>query len=624
MRGEYVDDEIERQLHDGFTGRGDLLDELDRLVIRDASDRCVVLRGGSGMGKTAIVTRWLLRREASHDPVFHHFIRRQRGDRAEPWLIARALAAQIENRFPHLRDPFARPEARLSDLVTRAVRELAPHRRRLVLVIDGLGERTSGSDLRDVMACLPRAQPGGLRLVLAGRLRDPERDLEGRYGQVVALDLDDPGFAADNEATVRAYWTREAGALALDAGLAEHAVRCARGNMLHAALLRKHLARLPQPEHCSDAIPRDLPALLAKLWQRVEGAPAALRALEILCAAREPLSLEQIGRVAGWTDPGDLRAVANLARELVVEIRRDDRTTVYGIFHDAVRSFAIERLGPIAIRGQHRELADKLATWPAPRDPATRRYALRYAVGHRIAAGDCRAVHALASDLAFLEAKCSELGIDEAELDVRRSADACLAAGQMTLHADLDRLVRSIASESSSLPRDAGPDAAPLWGRVRKGQPAAEQAAAAPAPASAAGSAAPPEVGRTALLRGRPGVLSALIGRAAAGALDPAAVSAPAGATATGRTLSQPGRPAQLAALVGRGGGVTACAVTPDSRRVVAAYADHSLKLWDLETGRVVRTMTGHTGAIASCAITPDGRWTVSASADTTLRVWDL
>ena len=44
--------------------------------------------------------------------------------------------------------------------------------------------------------------------------------------------------------------------------------------------------------------------------------------------------------------------------------------------------------------------------------------------------------------------------------------------------------------------------------------------------------------------------------------------------------------------------GVTACAVTPDGRRVVSASDDNTLKVWDLETGRALATLEGHADSV--------------------------
>jgi WD40 repeat protein len=81
---------------------------------------------------------------------------------------------------------------------------------------------------------------------------------------------------------------------------------------------------------------------------------------------------------------------------------------------------------------------------------------------------------------------------------------------------------------------------------------------------------------------------------------------------------------ALLSTFQGHAGKVTACAVTPDGRRVVSASADHTLKVWNIENGGVLATFQGHAAKVTACAVTPDGRRVVSASGDRTLKVWDL
>jgi WD40 repeat protein len=76
--------------------------------------------------------------------------------------------------------------------------------------------------------------------------------------------------------------------------------------------------------------------------------------------------------------------------------------------------------------------------------------------------------------------------------------------------------------------------------------------------------------------------------------------------------------------LQGHSGPVWDVAVTPDGRRAVSASFDHTLKVWDLETGRELRTLEGHSASVDGVALTPDGKRAVSASRDKTLKVWDL
>ncbi|MCX6581182.1 MAG: NACHT domain-containing protein [Candidatus Aminicenantes bacterium] len=69
---------------------------------------------------------------------------------------------------------------------------------------------------------------------------------------------------------------------------------------------------------------------------------------------------------------------------------------------------------------------------------------------------------------------------------------------------------------------------------------------------------------------------------------------------------------------------VRACAITPDGKTMVSASEDQTLKLWDLRSGKKIRTFTGHTDSINSCTVSPDGKTMVSASEDHTLKLWDL
>jgi WD40 repeat protein len=87
--------------------------------------------------------------------------------------------------------------------------------------------------------------------------------------------------------------------------------------------------------------------------------------------------------------------------------------------------------------------------------------------------------------------------------------------------------------------------------------------------------------------------------------------------------LHPPGT-ALLRTLEGHSEPVTSVAVTPDSKWVVSASWDHTLKVWDLVIGRALRTLEGHSADVSGVVVTPDGQHAVSASGDKTLKVWDL
>ena len=58
--------------------------------------------------------------------------------------------------------------------------------------------------------------------------------------------------------------------------------------------------------------------------------------------------------------------------------------------------------------------------------------------------------------------------------------------------------------------------------------------------------------------------------------------------------------------------------------RIVSASDDKTLRIWDVESGQNLRTLSGYRSPVLGCAWSPDGRRIVSASADNTLRLTAL
>ena len=630
--GQRIDYRIERQRHDGFVGRAALLGRLDQLLIADRIDRWVVVTGGPGMGKSALLATWLSRREAAGAVVPHHFIRRSEYDWDDPARLVGSLVAQLDERFGDHREPVAdaqhHPAARLARTLTRlSASVLVPRGERLVVLIDGLDEYDPppGSPTGDPLAAfLPHALPAGVSFLCASRPRHPYLSvLEARDGEVVRIDLDDPDAAADNDATVRRFWERAASPLEVDASFVDEAVLRAGGNLQHAVTLRKHVAGLSAAQRRVEVIPRGLAALLGKLWDRISTDPVAVHGLGILCAAREALTLDELGVVAGWIDPAQRLAFMRAASELLVETRRGNGQAEYRPHHDAIRAHVVSMIGTATLRGHHAALARQLATWPGPADPAARRYALRHALIHRVEAGDWAEVWRLAADLGFLEAKCRELGADDAEADVARASERCRTSGDETTGRRLDDLARALGRESHWLRDAPAATAALVWNRLRRlGWSVEDLHEQLRIPA------------RVTFLRVRhsapsesPALVRTLIGHARS---VNACVVSPDGrrvvSASTDETLKvwDLDTGGVLATLQGHASAVTACAVTSDGHRVVSASEDETLKLWDLDTGRVLATFQGHASAVTACAVTPDGRRVVSGSSDQTLKLWDL
>jgi hypothetical protein len=99
VRAELIDFTIERQRHRRFVGRADVLAQLDEWLLGPGEAGWVVVTGGPGMGKSAVLSAWLARREAAGAVVPHHFVR-QRHDRfvGRTALLARLDRLLVEDR----------------------------------------------------------------------------------------------------------------------------------------------------------------------------------------------------------------------------------------------------------------------------------------------------------------------------------------------------------------------------------------------------------------------------------------------------------------------------------------------------------------------------------------------
>ncbi len=77
-----------------------------------------------------------------------------------------------------------------------------------------------------------------------------------------------------------------------------------------------------------------------------------------------------------------------------------------------------------------------------------------------------------------------------------------------------------------------------------------------------------------------------------------------------------------LKTLQGHTEDVWCIAVLPNGQ-VVSGSSDETLRVWDLSTGQCLKTLTGHTGYVSRIAILPNGQ-VVSGGQDNRLRVWDV
>lgn len=90
--------------------------------------------------------------------------------------------------------------------------------------------------------------------------------------------------------------------------------------------------------------------------------------------------------------------------------------------------------------------------------------------------------------------------------------------------------------------------------------------------------------------------------------------------------FSDPGQPQEPPTEGTRlvGDVVNAIAFTPDSQYVAAGLSNGTVRLWRVDRGELVRTLSGHRYAVRAIAINSDGQQLASASADGTIKLWTL
>ncbi|MEH1922597.1 serine/threonine-protein kinase [Nostoc sp.] len=70
--------------------------------------------------------------------------------------------------------------------------------------------------------------------------------------------------------------------------------------------------------------------------------------------------------------------------------------------------------------------------------------------------------------------------------------------------------------------------------------------------------------------------------------------------------------------------GVNTIAISPDGYTLVSGSDDKNIKLWDLNTQKVIASLSGHSQAVKSVAFSPDGQILATASDDKTIKLWQF
>ena len=76
--------------------------------------------------------------------------------------------------------------------------------------------------------------------------------------------------------------------------------------------------------------------------------------------------------------------------------------------------------------------------------------------------------------------------------------------------------------------------------------------------------------------------------------------------------------------LAAQSAAVTFVTFNSDANVLASGHKNGSIRLWTIDSGKSIQTLSGHAGAVSSIAFSPDGHTIASTSKDATVRLWDV
>lgn len=619
-----------------FCGRQWLFDEIDAWRVT-SPDRALLITGDPGTGKSAVVAE-LVHRNPGGQVLAYHLCRADTEETLKPGQFVRSVAAMIASKWPDYAAQLSNPE--IADVLSEARADSDPGRALEMgvltplescpapddgpryIIIDALDEALSRGGAQativDLLASRLERLPGWLRLVATTR---KDRGVLSRLRGLRARELD--AHDQRNLDDINAYIHQRlrgpnlAERLTASGLTPESAARSLRekaaGLFLYIQQVLQGIERDLYGFQNLDSLPPGLFGLYLRYFERHfrdEAAFAPVRlVLEVIVAAREPLTEEQLAQATGLDADA---ALPTALRQLSGYL--SEREGHFAVFHKSFRDWLThpESRGEwhhIRTSQGHARLA--AMCWREYQQGSKAPFVLRHLPAHLAESGRWDDLAHVLADLGFLEAKAEAGWIFDLAGDFVQAV-ARLPAAQPSLPM-LRLLDETLRADIHFLARHPACLFQCLWNRGWWHDCS-----------EAAKHYDPPEHGWPAGIApwDRPGrKLSELLEQ-----WRRAKATANKGFRwlRSVRPPAQPLETAQQAVFRGHEGIVSSVAFSPDGATIASGSKDHQIRLWNVANGALIGLLQGHRDAVHGLAFSPDGKLLASASLDQTARVWDV
>jgi WD40 repeat protein len=607
----------------GFVGRAWVFPEIDRWLAAPSSSRVFWITGEAGVGKTALAA-WL---HAYRPEILAvHFCRFGHSVTTNARGAICSLAYQLSTRLPDYRSRLNRtdldsvraetnPHTLFQKLLITGLQGL-PSATPVVILIDALDEATEHgrNEFADVISSDFVRTPQWLRLIVTSRPHERELNFCLQTLDPWMLRADSP----ENIADLRAFlYAKLPGT---ESQAIDEIIARSEGLFLYVDMVCREIQDGRLSLDRMHEFPRGLGGVYAQYFRRYFSDEEAYRsgyrsALELICAAREPLTLDDLAGVLDWSVYEKTEIPAALGSLFPVFEGRIQP------FHQSMRDWLItnNRSGCYFVNAGDGErlLANYGYSQYQKGVGGMARYFLIHLPAHLSSNSGRRGdLRQLLLDSNWVRAKLGETAVALVLADYAYLDDDAPA-----------RLIRdSIELSASAMSKDLSQFGSQMVGRLLPYRATSDvqrfirtliDAAHEPWLRPLHPALLPPGTELLRILADHQHYVSAV-------AVTPDGGWAVSGSYDTTLKLWDVEKGAVIRTMRGHSNSVTSVALFLNGRRAISASDDKTLKVWDLDTGNELYTLRGHLGGVEGVAVRPDGSLAVSASYDHTLRVWNL